>query len=120
MMRVKEYTSPSGLQILVGQDDASNDRLTLKEAQANDLWFHVSGFPGSHVILRCAHLKNGVPKEDIRAAAQLAAYHSKMRDAGKVQVHYCFAKDVHKPRGAKPGSVQIRNFKAIKVFPKEG
>ena len=49
-MRVKEYTSPSGLEIIVGQDDASNDRLTLKEAQPNDLWFHISGFPGSHVI----------------------------------------------------------------------
>ena len=50
-------------------------------------------------------------------AAELAAYFSKMRNAGMVSVHYCRAKDVHKPRGAKAGTVTIKNTHKIKVKP---
>lgn len=116
-MKIKKYQSPEGLEIWVGQDDVSNDYLTLKEAHANDLWFHVSGVSGSHVILRCGEQNLNPSKESIQLAARLAAYYSQMRRGGKVAVHYCRAKDVHKPRKAKAGTVQIRNFTKIKVFP---
>ncbi len=116
-MKIKKFKSTEGLEIWVGQDDVSNDYLTLKEAHANDLWFHVSGVSGSHVLLRCGE-QNLIPsKESIQLAARLAAYYSQMRHGGKVAVHYCQAKDVHKPRKAKAGTVHIRNFTKIKVFP---
>lgn len=103
------------MEIWVGQDEVSNDELSLRLAKANDLWFHVAGAPGSHVLLRCA---DTVPdKESIREAAQLAAYFSKMRKGGKIPVHYCLAKNVSKPRGAKAGSVLIRREKKIMVRP---
>ena len=111
----KTYTSPSGFEVLVGQDDRSNDLLTFKVARANDLWFHISGFPGSHVVMRCAESDRPPDKEDIRYAAMLAAFHSKMKGAGTVAVHYCRAGDVRKPRKAPPGQVQIKNFKQVKV-----
>ncbi len=117
-LKYKTYTSPSGMEILVGQDGRSNDALTFKIARGNDLWFHISGFSGSHVILRCAEAPQPPTREDIRYAAMLAAYHSKMRDAGKVAVHYCRAGDVRKPRKANPGQVQIRNYKQVKVTAK--
>lgn len=116
-MNVKKFTLPNGLEIWVGMDDRSNDRLSLKEAHPNDLWFHVNGFPGSHVLLRCGEAEIEPDKESIRQAAALAAYFSKMRNAGMVSVHYCRAKDVHKPRGAKPGTVTIKNAHKIKVKP---
>ncbi|WP_457565787.1 NFACT RNA binding domain-containing protein, partial [Caldithrix abyssi] len=88
-MKVKKFRSTSGLEIWVGMDDATNDQLTFKESHGNDLWFHVHGFPGSHVILRCGETEVEADKQSIKEAAQLAAYFSKMRNAKKVAVHYC-------------------------------
>ena len=89
-MKIKKYQSSAGIEIWVGQDDYSNDQLSIKTAHANDVWFHVSGMPGSHVLLRCG-------EKDIAA--------------------YCLAKYVKKPRGAKPGTVTIAREKKIKVRP---
>lgn len=116
-MKVKRFISSDGLEILVGQDDASNDKLTFKVGKANDIWMHVSGVPGSHVILCCGELKNKPDKTNLGEAASLAAWFSKMRNGGKVTVNYCFVKDVSKPRGAKPGTVTIRNSQKISVKP---
>ncbi|MEK6796061.1 MAG: NFACT RNA binding domain-containing protein [Spirochaetota bacterium] len=112
-IRIKRYRTASGLPILAGQSDISNDELTFRVAKQNDLWFHIHGFPGSHVVLVCGE---GEPsKADIEEAAGIAVYHSKMRDGGAVDVSYCFARDVHKPAGAKDGSVNIKNEKRVKV-----
>ncbi|MFQ5631134.1 MAG: NFACT RNA binding domain-containing protein [bacterium] len=111
--KIKKFISTTGCEILVGQDDASNDYLTLKLAEQNDIWLHVSGFPGSHVVLKCAE----PDKQTLLEAARLAAWHSKMKSGGKVAVSYCLAKNVSKPRGAKSGSVVIRKEKKVSVKP---
>ncbi len=116
-MKIKKFLSGSGLEILVGQDDYSNDQLTFRTGHANDLWFHVNGAPGSHVVLRCGEVSVVPDKQSIKEAAELAAWFSKMREGGSVPVHYCFVKQVSKPRGAKPGSVTIRQAKKINVRP---
>lgn len=102
----------------MGQDDASNDLLSLRLAHANDIWFHVSGAPGSHVVLRCGEEKVTPDKEALKEAAGLAAWFSKMRRGGKINVNYCLAKHVGKPRGAKPGTVSISKAKKLVVQPK--
>ena len=51
-------------------------------------------------------------------AAQLAAYYSQARNSTKVEVHYTRRKFVSKPRKAKPGLVRLREFKTIKVEPR--
>lgn len=118
-MIVKEFHSSTGIKILVGQNDYSNDQLTFKVGKANDLWFHVSGSPGSHVILQCADLGMPPDKESIREAAELAVWFSKLRQGGKVAVKYCLVQNVRKPRGTKPGTVHIYKEKMIMVRPKE-
>ena len=118
-MKIREFQSSTGLKILVGQDDYSNDQLTFKVGKANDLWFHVSGSPGSHVILQCADSGTLPDKDSIREAAELAAWFSKMRQGGKVAVKYCFIQNVRKPKGAKPGTVHINKEKSIIVRPKK-
>ena len=118
-MKIKEFQSSKGIKILVGQDDYSNDQLTFKIGKANDLWFHVSGSPGSHVVLQCAESGMSPDKDSIREAAEFAAWFSKMRQGGKVSVKYCFVKNIRKPRGAKAGTVHINNEKTIKVRPIE-
>ncbi len=116
-MRTRKYLSSSGHEILVGQDDESNDQLSLKVAHPNDLWFHVSGFPGSHVVLRCGAAGTEPDKTSVREAAALAAWFSRMRNAGKVPVNYCPAKFVTKPRGAKAGTVAIARARKLTVRP---
>jgi len=115
-MKIKKFLSGSGMKILVGQDDSSNDYLSLKIAKANDLWFHVAGFPGSHVVL-CCH-DSDLDKESIEEAAQLAGWFSKMRNGKNISVHYCKAQNVSKPAKAKAGTVNIKQVKKIKVGPK--
>ena len=115
-MRVFAYELPDGWQVLAGRTDADNDRLSLKVAAPDDLWFHVRGMPGSHVILR-ARPGQRPDRETVRLAAAIAAYHSKARQGGTVPVTCTEARHVSKPRGAKPGTVAIRYERLIKVRP---
>lgn len=108
-----------GYEILVGQSAADNDRLTFQVAAPQDLWLHAAGMPGSHVIIRNPG-GGDVPRPVVKRAAELAVYFSKARAAkGKIEVHVCRACDVRKPRGAKPGSVTLRRWDGIKVYPPE-
>jgi predicted ribosome quality control (RQC) complex YloA/Tae2 family protein len=110
------YELGDGWVVLAGKTDADNDRLSLKTARANDLWFHVHGMPGSHVILQGPEGEE--PTNDlVKQAAAIAAYHSKARNAGTMPVSCTQAKHVSKPRGAKPGTVSIKREKKIKVVP---
>lgn len=110
------YDLPGGYVALAGKTDADNDLLSLRLADPRDLWFHLRGLPGSHVILR--HPDHETPDNaTIKLAAAIAAWHSKARNAGTVPVCYTEARHVGKPRGAKPGSVSIKCEKIVKVRP---
>lgn len=103
--------------MLAGHSEEDNDRLSLKLAHPDDFWFHVRGMPGSHVILR---IEPGAPPPDRaarKAAAAIAAYHSKARSGGVVAVSCTQARFVSKPSGAKPGTVSIRKEVVLKVRP---
>jgi predicted ribosome quality control (RQC) complex YloA/Tae2 family protein len=114
--RVWEYMLPGGHRVMAGKTDADNDRLSLKVAGPNDWWFHVRGMPGSHVVLMAA--EDLVPdRSALNQAAAIAAYHSKARGGGVVAVSGTLARHVTKPRGAKPGTVQIRKERIFKVRP---
>lgn len=106
-----------GYEILVGRADEDNDHLTFRIAKPRDVWLHVGGgTPGSHVVVRNPEGLD-VPREVIEHAAALAAWYSKARNAGRVEVHYCRAADVSKPRGAPAGLVHLARFKSIRVKP---
>ena len=111
-----QYELPGGWIVLAGRTDLDNDRLSIKLANANDWWFHVRGMPGSHVILR---VPAGEEPDNatVRAAAAVAAWHSRKREAREVAVSATRARYVTKPRGAKPGTVEIRKEKVLKVRP---
>ncbi len=107
-----------GFEVLIGKGDADNDVLTFKVAAPLDVWMHVASVPGSHVVIRNPDKLSELPREVLERAAQLAAWHSKARDGGKVEVHVCRVADVSKPRGFAPGKVLLRQFKGIRVYPK--
>lgn len=113
---IRIYLLPGGWEVLAGRTDEDNDRLSIKIVRPNDWWFHARGVPGSHVVLR--HRNDAEPDRDtLRAAAAIAAYHSKARDARQVHVTRARGRDVSKPRGAKPGLVSVRREDVIKVAP---
>jgi predicted ribosome quality control (RQC) complex YloA/Tae2 family protein len=117
--RLIVYALPGGWRVLVGRTDADNDYLSLKLARPGDWWFHVHGMAGSHVVLQ------GPPGEEPdrrtrESAAAIAAHHSKARNGGVVPVSCTRARYVTKPRGAEPGTVQIRKEVVLKVRPAPG
>ena len=112
-----EFRSSSGLTILVGKNNSQNDRLTLRDSDKRDLWFHAQKLHGSHVIL-----KTGGAEPDeaaITEAAMLAAWFSQGRDSGQVPVDYTPVKAVKKPAGAKPGYVIYHTYNTVYVTPGE-
>lgn len=115
--KISKFISVDGYEILAGRDQTSNDYLTFKVGRPNDLWFHVKGESGSHVILRCSHVKVTPSRQNQEQAASLAAWFSKMRKGGKVAVSVCRVKDVSKPRKAAPGLVRIYRAKSLIVKP---
>jgi predicted ribosome quality control (RQC) complex YloA/Tae2 family protein len=114
--RFHEYTVGGRWKVLAGRTDEDNDYLSLRLARPNDRWFHVRGMPGSHVVLRCPG-GDEPDRDTLRTVAAIAAYHSKAREAGVVAVSCVRASNVSKPRGAKPGTVQIRKETVIRVRP---
>lgn len=111
------FTSPGGLQILVGKNNTQNDELTCKTADKRDWWFHTRQIHGSHVILRCAGTEPD--EESVRMAAGLAAWYSQGRESDKVPVDYTPVKFVKKPAGARPGMVIYTTCQTILVTPRK-
>lgn len=108
-----------GFEVLVGKAATDNDYLTFKVAKPQDLWLHVAGAPGSHVVIRNPDKLPDIPKAVIERAAGFAAFYSKARAArGKVDVHCCWAGDVRKERGAPAGEVQLRRWDRVRVYPR--
>ena len=107
-----------GFEILVGKGDVQNDELTFGGADPRDWWLHVVGHSGSHVIVRNPDGLDVLPRPVLQRAAELAAWHSKGRGAGKLEVHVCRVADVRKPRGFAPGKVQLRRWTSLRVFPR--
>ena len=107
-----------GFEILIGKGDEENDRLTFDVAEPEDLWLHVgAGIAGSHVVVRNPDKLDELPKDVVRRAAELAAWHSKARAAGRVDVHLCRVADVSKRRGAPAGEVELRRWDRVRVYP---
>ena len=107
-----------GFEVLIGKGDAENDQLTFKVADNQDFWLHVASQPGSHVVIRNPDKLSELPRSVVERAAELAAYHSKARDGGKVEVHLARIADISKPRGFAPGKVILKKWVGIRVYPK--
>ncbi|MGI8747645.1 MAG: NFACT RNA binding domain-containing protein, partial [Deinococcus sp.] len=109
------YRAPCGHEVLVGRNNKENALLTHRLGRSSDYWFHVQGFPGSHVLVRSGGQDLQTP--DILFAAGLAAYHSKARQSGNVAVDYTRVKQVWRPKGAAAGQVHYSQQKTVYVDP---
>ena len=110
-----QYTLPSGKTVLVGRNNKENDFLTFKKASSSDIWLHTKDIPGSHVILVT---EGEAPSDDdLRLAAQIAAFHSKGSASANVPVDYTKVRYVKKPSGSKPGYVIFTHNRTLYVDP---
>ncbi len=108
----KRYTTQDGLEIWVGRSDEANDYLTTRLARGNDLFFHLEGYPGSHVVLRTEG-RVDPPPDSLLDACELAVHFSRLKNAVRADVHVAPIKNVRKPKGAKPGFVFVRGGRTI-------
>lgn len=107
-----------GFTVLVGKSDEDNDRLTFDVAEPHDVWMHVAAYSGSHVLIRNPDQLAVIPRPVLERAAELAAWYSKARNAGRVEVHVCRAGDVSKPRGFAAGKVLLSRWSRMRVHPR--
>ncbi len=91
----KTFTSKDGLMILAGRSKDENLELTFKHARGSDVWLHVRGKPGAHVLVPLTSGKSA-PLETLLDAATLAIYYSGGEKWGKTEVDYTFKKYVRR------------------------
>jgi predicted ribosome quality control (RQC) complex YloA/Tae2 family protein len=102
------FQTSDGLTLRVGRNNRQNDALT-GSAERNDLWFHIKGFHGSHVILSVNG--NEEPSDrDYTEAAMVAAYYSEKRGSKNVEVDYTRVRALKKPSGSAPGFVTYEKY----------
>jgi predicted ribosome quality control (RQC) complex YloA/Tae2 family protein len=104
--------------IYVGRNDAQNDEMTVHYARPHDLWLHVVGHAGSHVLVRRPDRTSAVPDQVVRTAASLAVWFSKAKHTSYAEVHVTEARFVRKRRHAPPGEVVAERCSAVRVAPK--
>lgn len=107
-----------GWDIYLGKNDTQNDELSTRFAKPSDLWFHVAGHAGSHVIIRRPKNSGLPPKEIIEKVASLSVWFSKAKHTSYAEVNYTEARFVRKRHHAPPGEVIAERCKTIRVSPK--
>ena len=95
---------------MVGRNRKENEHLSLRVARDPDVWMHVRGCPGAHVVLQMSRVKGKAPPSDecLQMAADLAAFYSEARDEKKALVTYTAPRHITKPNGAPLGAVKLR------------
>ncbi|WP_449242198.1 NFACT RNA binding domain-containing protein [Desulfovibrio sp.] len=101
------FRSSDGFWLLRGKNKAANHALVTKAASPFDLWFHVQGGPGSHVLLKRDFPNQEVPRRSLEEAAILAALKSWRSEDARADVICALARDVRPVKGAPPGQVQV-------------
>jgi hypothetical protein len=112
----RRFLTSRGLMLLVGRGARENHELTFKVAGPEDFWLHARDVPGAHVILRDPE-RRAAP-EDLREAAEVAAFFSGARTGGPVDVHVTRRKHVQ-PAGGGAGRVRISHSETERVTPRD-
>lgn len=113
----RRYLVDGRWEVWVGRSSRENDDLTHGAAHARDVWLHVHGATGSHVVIRTAGRPDLVPRGVLEKAAALAALHSKSRNASLVPVIWTEKRYVRKPRKSPPGLAVTLQAQTLMVAP---
>ncbi len=103
--------------IYIGLNARGNRHVTFKIAASSDLWFHVHEIPGAHVILKTAGKSEAPAESSVEIAASLAAWFSRAKQSGKVQVDYTEKKNVRSIPGSAIAHVTYVHPRTLLVSP---
>jgi predicted ribosome quality control (RQC) complex YloA/Tae2 family protein len=109
------FRTSGGFEVLCGKNNIQNEYITFKLASKKDIWLHVKGMPGSHVVLLCGGKEPS--DQDLTEAATIAATYSKAAEGVPAPVDYTQVKNVKKPPGTKPGYVTYKTNRTAYVVP---
>lgn len=93
-----ELQSSDGFTILCGRNQEENRQVTFRESRGSDVWMHVKGVPGAHVVVKAQKNKT-VPLNTLLEAAQVCLYYSKIRKGKRAEVDYTPRKNVKAIKG---------------------
>ena len=110
----KTFCSASGRLILVGKGGADNHELTFRVSSPHDVWLHVRGFPGSHVVVPLARQQE-IDPVTLADAAMLALHFSKAPNSGFNEVIWTRRKWVKALKGAPKGTVTLTQERNLPV-----
>jgi len=113
-VQLQTYYTSDNIKICVGKNNIQNDYLSNVLASKGDYWFHIKDGPGSHVVL---FKSEDLTEEDIRMAANLAAYNSKFQQSSSVPVIYTKVKNLKKIPGKKNCFLTYKEEKTIYIDP---
>ena len=113
--RLLQLNSSDNWTIYVGRNRHENDHLLTRLAQPNDVWLHILGQGGAHVLIRVPASKQDPPMTTLKEAALLAARMSKAGLGSKVRVVYTQVRFVKKIAADKPGLVRYEKEKTLEV-----
>ena len=122
----KQHETPSkplvydvgGYTVYVGKNNVQNNFVTFKIAKPADVWLHASKMHSAHAVI--VNDKNGaVPDEVVVVAAEIVAFFSEGRYAGKVPVDFTEKAVVKKPPKAPTGFVVYDSYNTLLVTPNE-
>ena len=111
----RRYLTSRGLVLLVGRGARENQQLTFGTAAPEDWWLHARDVPGAHVVLRDP--EGRASAEDLREAAEVAAFFSEARTQPQADVHSTRRKHVRPAGGA--GRVRVAQSDTVRVRPRD-
>lgn len=110
-----QVVSSDGMTIYIGRSAGQNEQVTFKLGAPDDLWLHVRGIPGAHVIIKTRGRE--VPERTLREAAAYAAYYSAARHEAGADVIVARRQLVRRVPGGPLGLVTHRSDENIRVVP---
>lgn len=100
-----------GFTVYAGRNARQNEEVTFKLAKPNDLWLHMRGQPGPHVVIKSGGRE--VPEHVIEQAARLALNDS----ATTAPVDITQRRFVRRMPGGRPGMVVYHNEQTLWMKP---
>ncbi len=103
---VQIFVSTDGVTLLRGRNAKGNLEVR-RMAASHDIWVHVEGGAGAHVIIRLNHASQKVSDTTLDEAGSLAASKSSLKDESYAKVNYCEIRHVRQLKGTARGTMRM-------------
>ncbi len=103
---VQIFVSSDGVTLLRGRNAKGNLEVR-RMAASHDIWVHVEGGAGAHVIIRLNHASQKISEATLDEAGSLAASKSSLKDEAYAKVNYCEIRHVRQLKGTTQGTMRM-------------